>query len=90
MKQRFLSFKCSLTRSLFSVSKEDDEKFLEQIIKRSDSHLVLSYWKHTKTYYYNCITTLKSDEDQYNVIDSNTAKKLYNVLSKYSKSFEYN
>lgn len=73
----------------FSVSKEVDENVLEQIIKGVDSHLILSYWKHTTTDYYNCTITLKNDEDQYDVIDSNTAKKLYNALSEYSKSFDY-
>ena len=73
----------------FSVSKEVDENVLEQIIKGVDSHLILSYWKHTTTDNYNCTITLKNDEDQYDVIDSNTAKKLYNALSDYSKSFDY-
>ena len=73
----------------FSVSKEVDENVLEQIIKGIDSHLILSYWNHTTTDNYNCTITLKNDEDQYDVIDSNTAKKLYNALSEYSNSFDY-
>ena len=73
----------------FSVSKEVDENVLEQIIKAVDSHLILSYWKHTTTDYYNCTITLKNDEDQYDAIGSNTAKKLYNALSEYSNSFDY-
>lgn len=76
-------------RITFSVSKEVDEIVLEQIIKGVDSHLILSYWKNTTTDYYNCTITLKNNEDQYDAIDSYTAKKLYNVLSEYAKSFEY-
>lgn len=73
----------------FSVSKEIDENLLEQIIKNVDENLILSCWKHTTTEDYNCTVTLKNDEDKYDVIDSNTAKKLYKALSEYAKSFDY-
>ena len=61
----------------------------EAVYMKSNGDLILSYWKNTTTDYYNCTITLKNNEDQYDAIDSYTAKKLYNVLSEYAKSFEY-
>ncbi|WP_297959894.1 dockerin type I repeat-containing protein [uncultured Ruminococcus sp.] len=71
----------------FSVSKDFDEAFFEQIINEIDYGLVLQYQKNAADC--NCIVTLKNDEGQYAPIGSKTAKELYKKLSEYVTAFDY-
>lgn len=73
----------------FSVPKETDEKTLEQCIKVVDNGLVLQYWKNTPTDKYDCTITLKNDKEEYEKIDSKTAKALYEVLKDHALTIEY-
>ena len=73
----------------FSVSKDVDETELEKLIKEVDNGLILQYWKNTPTDNYDCTVTFKNDKEEYDRIDSKTAKKLYEVLKDYASAFEY-
>lgn len=73
----------------FKVSKNVDEDEIEQLLKDFDDKLILQSWKNTSSDEYDCTVTLKNDAEEYDTIDSQTAKNLYKVLSEYVNSFDY-